>query len=58
MPDVSVPSVTVIVQEGKVIASCSCGWAHAVPSADPGAEGTARIMTLVEAHLEAHRREQ
>jgi hypothetical protein len=58
MPDITVPSVTVVVQETKVIASCSCGWAHAVPSADPGAEGTARIMTLVEAHLEAHRREQ
>ena len=58
MSDVTLPSVTVIVQEGKVVASCSCGWSHAVPSADPGAEGTARIMTLVEAHLEAHRREQ
>jgi hypothetical protein len=58
MPDVTVPNVTVVVQEGKVIASCTCGWAHTVHTADPAAEGTARIMTLVEAHLEAHRRER
>lgn len=52
------PNVSVTVREGAVAASCLCGWSCTVPTADPAGEGMAHIMAMVDAHLEAHRRQR
>jgi hypothetical protein len=51
------PNITIIEHEWGIAASCSCGWSHTVHTHDPVGEGIAHIMALVEAHLEAHRRQ-